>query len=127
MLARSGLNPKDVAAVAISGLYGGSGIPVDKAGEPVRPCMIWMDRRARKETQWVKDNIPFDKIFSITGNYVDSYYGFTKILWMKNNEPDLWKRTRQFMTPKDYVIYKFTDITATGIVRSVMNDAQFAE
>ena len=113
VLARSGLNPKDVAAVAISGLYGGSGIPVDKAGEPVRPCMIWMDRRARNETQWVKDNIPFDKIFSITGNYVDSYYGFTKILWMKNNEPDLWKRTRQFMTPKDYVIYKFTDIAAT--------------
>ena len=110
---RSGLKPGDIAGVAISGLYGGSGIPVDRDKKPLRPCMIWMDRRARNETQWVKDNVPLDKIFGITGNYVDSYYGFTKIMWMRDNEPELWKRTYQFVTPKDYVIYKFTDVLAT--------------
>lgn len=109
----SGLNPSDIAGVAISGLYGGSGIPVDKGKKPIRPCMIWMDRRAREQTQWVKRNIPLDKIFGITGNYVDSYYGFTKIMWMRDNEPDLWKKVYQFVTPKDYVIYKFTDVLST--------------
>ncbi len=113
VLEKSKLSPDKIAAVAISGLYGGSGIPVDKDGTAIRPCMIWMDRRARKETQWVKDNIPLEQIFGITGNYVDSYYGFTKILWMRNNEPDLWKKTWQFVTPKDYVIYKFTGELAT--------------
>ncbi|NLL37821.1 MAG: FGGY-family carbohydrate kinase [Fretibacterium sp.] len=113
VLEQSKCDPKEIAAVAISGLYGGSGIPVDRDGRALRPCMIWMDRRAREETQWVKDNVPLEQIFSITGNYVDSYYGFTKILWMRNNEPDLWKKTWQFVTPKDYVIYKFTGELAT--------------
>ncbi len=109
----SGLKAKDILGVAISGLYGGSGVPIDKDRNPIRPCMIWMDRRARKETQWVKDNVPLDKIFGITGNYVDSYYGFTKMMWMKNNEPDNWKRLYQFSTPKDYIIYKLTGELAT--------------
>ncbi len=112
-LAASGLAPGDIAGVAISGLYGGSGVPVDKDLKPIRPCMIWMDRRARKQTQWVKDNVPLDTIFGITGNYVDSYYGFTKIMWMRDNEPDLWKRVSQFVTPKDYVIQRLTGELAT--------------
>jgi len=59
---------------------------------PIRPCLIWMDRRATDEVQWVKENVDKDKIFEITGNYVDSYYGFTKMMWIKNNEPDNWKK-----------------------------------
>ncbi|GAI63653.1 unnamed protein product, partial [marine sediment metagenome] len=73
----------DIAGIALSGLYGGSGIPVDKDMEPIRPCLIWMDRRATDEVQWVKKNVDKDKIFEITGNYVDSYYGFTKMMWIK--------------------------------------------
>ena len=112
-LACSGLKASDIQAVCISGLYGGSGIPVDKDLQPIRPCMIWMDRRARKQTQWVKDNVPLDTIFGITGNYVDSYYGFTKIMWMRDNESDLWKRVHQFVTPKDFVIQRLTGELAT--------------
>lgn len=109
----SGLQAKDILAVAISGLYSGSGVPVDKDLKPIRPCMIWMDRRARKQTRWVKDNVPLDTIFGITGNYVDSYYGFTKIMWMRDNEPELWKRVHQFVTAKDYVIQRMTGELAT--------------
>ncbi len=111
LLAKSGR--REVEGVAISGLYGGSGIPVDASGTPLRPCMIWMDRRACEQARWVRDNVPMDRLFAVTGNAVDSYYGFTKILWMKENEPDLWKKVRQFVTPKDYVIYKFTGELAT--------------
>ncbi|MDR1520162.1 MAG: FGGY-family carbohydrate kinase [Planctomycetota bacterium] len=109
----SGLPPSAILAVAVSGLYSGSGVPVDKDLQAIRPCMIWMDRRARRETRWVKDNVPLDVIFGVTGNYVDSYYGFTKMMWMRDNEPDLWKKTRQFVTAKDYVIQRFTGELAT--------------
>jgi len=105
---KSGVNKKEIAGIAISGLYGGSGIPVDKNMEPIRPCLIWMDRRAVEETEWVKKNIPKEKIFEITGNYVDSYYGFTKMMWIRNNEPEVWKKIYKFVTPKDYVIYQMT-------------------
>ncbi len=108
-----GLPPSEIQAIAISGLYGGSGVPVDKNIKAIRPCMIWMDRRAREQTQWVKDNVPLETIFGITGNYVDSYYGFTKIMWMRDNEPDLWKKVYQFVTPKDYVIHRLTGELAT--------------
>jgi|UniRef100_A0A7V3YHS4 xylulokinase len=110
---KSKVNPKDIAGLAISGLYGGSGIPVDRDIRPLRPCLIWMDRRARKETQWVKDNVPLEKIFGITGNYVDSYYGFTKMMWIRNNEPEVWEKIYQFVTPKDYVVYCLTGELAT--------------
>ena len=108
VIEKSQINPKNIAGVAISGLYGGSGVPVDKEFNPLRPCLIWMDRRANKETEFVKKNIPKDKIFGITGNYVDSYFGFTKMMWIKNNEPEIWNKTYKFITPKDFVIYKLT-------------------
>ncbi|WP_347561824.1 FGGY family carbohydrate kinase [Clostridium sp. E02] len=51
---KSGVKKEDIKGIAISGLYGGSGIPLDKDKKPVRPCLIWMDRRAQEETEWVK-------------------------------------------------------------------------
>ncbi len=106
--------PKEkIAGVAISGLYGGSGIPVDKDMVPLRPCLIWMDRRATEQTRWVKENIPKDFIFPITGNYVDSYYGFTKIMWVRDNEPEIWNRIYKFVTPKDFAVYELTKELAT--------------
>lgn len=110
---KSKVSPSDIAGLAISGLYGGSGIPVDKEMKPLYPCLIWMDRRAREETQWVKDHVPQEKIFGITGNYVDSYYGFTKMMWIRNHEPEVWNKIYQFVTPKDYVVYHLTGVLAT--------------
>jgi xylulokinase len=108
VIEHSGVKTNEIAGIAISGLYGGSGIAVDKDINPIYPCLIWMDRRAKEQTEWVKNNISKDKIFDITGNYVDSYYGYTKIMWVRDNEPDIWKQTHKFITPKDYVIHKLT-------------------
>ncbi|RLG07748.1 MAG: hypothetical protein DRN59_00595, partial [Thaumarchaeota archaeon] len=42
----SGIDPADIGGVSISGLFSGSGVPVDKEFKPIRPAIIWMDRRA---------------------------------------------------------------------------------
>jgi len=105
---KSGIPSEHIRGIAISGLYGGSGIPLDEDMEPVRPCMIWMDRRAEKETKWVLDTIGEEKLLEVTHNGADPYYGFTKILWMKNHEPENWQKTKLFLPPNDYVIYKLT-------------------
>ncbi|MEF8916984.1 MAG: FGGY family carbohydrate kinase, partial [Candidatus Bipolaricaulota bacterium] len=76
----SDVDSERIAGVAVSGLYGGSGVPVNEEMEPVNPCLIWMDRRATDEVKWVKENVDLDRLFEITGNYVDSYYGYTKML-----------------------------------------------
>jgi len=88
----SHVDPRDVAGLCISGLYGGSGIPCDKEMKPLRPCLIWMDRRAVEEAEWVKKNIGEEELLRITGNTVDPYFGFTKMLWIKFKEPKVWEK-----------------------------------
>lgn len=105
---KAGVAKEKIKGIAVSGLYGGSGIPLDEEMNPVRPCLIWMDRRAEAETNWVLENIGEEKLLEITHNGADPYYGYTKILWMKNNEPENWKKTRLFLPPNNYVIYKLT-------------------
>eukprot|EP01056_Protomagalhaensia_sp_Gyna25_P005465 Protomagalhaensia_sp_Gyna_25__5464@NODE_71_length_5627_cov_26_770401_g53_i0_p1_GENE_NODE_71_length_5627_cov_26_770401_g53_i0NODE_71_length_5627_cov_26_770401_g53_i0_p1_ORF_typecomplete_len563_score136_73FGGY_N/PF00370_21/7_1e66FGGY_C/PF02782_16/6_3e48BcrAD_BadFG/PF01869_20/0_00073BcrAD_BadFG/PF01869_20/4_4e03BcrAD_BadFG/PF01869_20/3_3ROK/PF00480_20/7_8e05ROK/PF00480_20/2_1e03Kelch_2/PF07646_15/4e02Kelch_2/PF07646_15/7_6Kelch_2/PF07646_15/46Kelch_6/PF13964_6/6_7e02Kelch_6/PF13964_6/1_4Kelch_6/PF1 len=100
--------PDSVKAVAISSLYGGSGIPVDSDMTPLHPCLIWMDRRAEKQVQWVKDNVDLQWLGEITGNGCDSYYGFTKILWLRDERPEVWAKTALFLPPNAYVAYRLT-------------------
>lgn len=133
-IAESGVNPQDIRGIAISGLYGGSGIPLDELMNPVRPCMIWMDRRADEEASWVLENIGEEKLHEITHNGADPYYGYTKILWMKNHEPENWEKTRLFLPPNDYVIYKMTgeiaiDYSSAGNIGGIfdMNRREWSE
>lgn len=108
LLESSRIPAHEVAGVCISGLYGGSGIPLDANMKPVRPCLIWMDRRATDEVAWIKENVDLDRLFAITGNWVDSYYGYTKILWIKNKEPEHWRKIAVFLPPNAYINYQLT-------------------
>jgi xylulokinase len=105
---RAAVPPGEVAALCVSSLYGGSGIPVDEAMQPLHPCLIWMDRRAEEEVAWVRASIDQDRLFDITGNGVDSYYGYTKMLWLKRHRPEVWERTRYLLPPNAYVAHALT-------------------
>ena len=123
---KSGVSPADVAGICISGLYGGSGIPLDEQMEPVRPCLIWMDRRATVQQRWVEEHIDPEKLQRITHNGTDPYYGYLKILWIRDNEPDNWRRTRLFLPPNNYVIYRLTgqvaiDYSAAGNIGGIFD------
>lgn len=107
-----GRDARAIAGVCISGLYGGSGIPLDARMKPVRPCLIWMDRRAIEEVEWVRQNVDLDHLFSITGNWVDSYFGYTKLLWIKHKEPEHWQKISIFLPPNSYVNFRLTDNVA---------------
>lgn len=131
---KSGIPAEQIRGIAISGLYGGSGIPLDEKMEPVRPCMIWMDRRAEAETKWVLDHIGEKKLREVTHNGADPYYGYTKMLWMKNHEPENWQKTKLFLPPNDYVIYKLTgeiaiDYSSAGNIGGIfdMNNRTWSE
>lgn len=116
---QSGIETTKICSMCISGLYGGSGIPLDDNMEPLHPCIIWMDRRAEAECDQVRQNIGLDELFSVTANGIDPYFGYTKLLWIKNNLPDIWRRTKLFLAPNQFVIYKLTgeaviDYTSAG-------------
>lgn len=126
VIKKSGIEPKQIKGVGISSLYGGSGIPVNKEMEAIGPCLIWMDRRAKKEVEWVQQNINLDELFEVTGNSVNSYFGFTKILWYKNNQPDVWDNIKYFVPPAPYLVYKLTgslavDYSSAGNIGGVFD------
>ncbi len=115
VLEASNVETKDVAGVCISSLYGGSGIFCDVDVKPLRPCLIWADRRATEESEWVKREIGEEEIFKVTGNVVDPYYGYTKMLWIRSKEPGIWERTKHIRTPNAYCIYKLTGSLSTDL------------
>ena len=125
-ISKSGVNPRDIAGVSISALYGGSGIPVDKDYEPIRPCLIWADRRATDECRWVRETISVEELYRITANVIDPYYGYTKMLWIKNHEPENWAKIHRFETPNAYVIRTLTgvesiDFSSAGNIGGIFN------
>jgi len=103
-----GFQPAAVRAVCISSLYGGSGIPVDEHMQALHPCLIWMDRRAGAEVEWVRSTLDVSRLYAVTGNGIDSYYGFTKMLWLRKHRPEVWSRTRYFVPPNAFVIHALT-------------------
>ena len=116
---QSRIDPGDIAGACISSLYGGSGIPVDREMRPLRPCIIWADRRATKECRWVRDSVGTERIFEVTGNVIDPYYGYTKMLWIRENEPSVWGRIHRLATPNAFAAYLLTgsesvDLSSAG-------------
>lgn len=97
-----------VEAICISALYGGTGVLCDEQMNSIRPAIIWMDRRSEAEGQEISDTIGKERIFQISGNGTDSYFGYTKLLWIKKNEPDNWARIRHILPIHSYIIYKMT-------------------
>ncbi len=128
-VAGSGVAPSDIAAMCVSSLYGGAGIPVDEQMQPLHPCLIWMDRRATAEVAWVNANVEVPRLEAITGNGVDSYYGFTKILWVREHLPDVWAKTRHFLPPNSYINWRLTgelavDHSSAGNIGGVYDAAR---
>ncbi|HUK50561.1 MAG TPA: FGGY family carbohydrate kinase [Terriglobales bacterium] len=110
LAATRGVPVDEISAVCISSLNPGSGIPLDSELTPIYPALIYNDSRAVKEAKDALRIVGQDKLSSVTGNTSDSYFGFTKILWIKNNLPKIWEDTFKFVTPNGYAAYLLTGI-----------------
>ncbi len=99
---------ESVEAICISALYSGSGVLCDKNMQAIRPVIIWMDRRAEEEGKELREQIGINKIFGLSGNGIDSYFGYTKLLWIKKHEKENWERTACILPVHSYIVYKLT-------------------
>ncbi|GAG28461.1 unnamed protein product, partial [marine sediment metagenome] len=110
---------RNLAAVSFSGQMMGC-CPINKNGEPLFNAIIWSDQRAYKEKELLKKIITDEIAYKKTGNVVCANYLAAKIMWLKNNFPDVYKNTYKFLQAKDYIAYiltgeVFTDYSdATG-------------
>ena len=81
---------------------------VDREGEPLAPCIMVSDKRAVKESDFLKGNRFFPEVKRTVGLDADPYLMLPKALWVKNNQPGIFEKTYKFLAPNDYLIAKFT-------------------
>lgn len=107
VLKRSGINPKDIAGVSIS--CTNALVAVDKKGKALRNAIMQLDKRSVPQAEWINENIGSEEVAEITGNSVAA--GATSapiILWIKENEHKIFKRTHKFLWPTGFVVAKLT-------------------
>ena len=93
-----------IAGISFGGQMHGLVI-LDKDDNVLRPAILWNDGRSTEETDYLNNVIGKEKLSKLTANI--AFAGFTapKILWVKNNEPDIFEKIAKIMLPKDYISY----------------------
>jgi len=106
-LTKANLSGDDIVCVGYSGQMHGA-VMLDAEGKVVRPALIWCDVRTEAQCRELNQRIGADRIIQLTCNPVLANFTLTKFLWVRENEPDNWKRVRYVMLPKDYVRFRMT-------------------
>jgi len=83
-------------------------IPVDKSGEPLDNAILWQDKRAIEETQYLVNEFGSDTIYNITGLKIDPYFTLPKLLWLKKNKKDVYHNSSMFLSVQDFIIHYLT-------------------
>ena len=93
-----------IAGISFGGQMHGLVI-LDKDDNVLRPAILWNDGRSTEETDYLNNVIGKEKLSELTANI--AFAGFTapKILWVKNNEPEIFEKISKIMLPKDYISY----------------------
>jgi xylulokinase len=106
-LTTAGIGGTDVAAVGLAGQMHGA-VLLDDADRPLRPAILWNDQRTAAECDEIRRLVGAARLIEVTGN--DALTGFTapKLLWVRNNEPEVWSRIAHIGLPKDFVRHRLT-------------------
>ena len=112
LLADSAIDPAQIAAIGLTGQMHGL-VLLDEDGAVLRPAILWNDQRTGAQCDEIRARVGKVELIRITGN--DALTGFTapKILWVRENEPEIFARARSFVLPKDYLRLRLTGVQAT--------------
>jgi xylulokinase len=114
VLDKSGVPGDQIAGIGLSGQMHGL-VMLDEEGLVLRRCIIWADQRTAAECEEITRRVGYDRLIEETCN--PALPGFTagKILWVQRHEPELFKRCRHILLPKDYLRYRLTGEMATEV------------
>ena len=127
-LRRAQADPKEVVALSVSS-QGETLIALDSAGLPVYPAIIWLDNRAADQAEALARKFALDA-YRVTGTpEIIPTWTACKILWLKQNQPDVFARAAKFLLVQDYLIYRLTgtyvsngSIACTSLLYDILND-----
>jgi xylulokinase len=113
-LAAARVRGEDVSCVGLSGQMHGA-VLLDGDGHVVRPALIWCDIRTEKQGRELMEKIGAQRLIQLTCNPALPNFTLTKLLWVRDNEPSLWRKVRSVLLPKDFVRFCLTGERATDM------------
>ncbi len=107
VLEKSGIDPITIGGVGLTGQMHGL-VLLGQAGNVLRPAILWNDQRTQAQCDEIHHRIGRQKFIQITGNVALTGFTAPKILWVRENEPEIYAKAAHILLPKDYVRYKLT-------------------
>ena len=83
-------------------------VMLDAEGEVLRPALIWCDQRTQPECDWLTAKIGFERLIELTCNPALPNFTLTKLLWVREHQPEIFAQIAHVLCPKDYVRYRLT-------------------
>ncbi|MBK9747909.1 MAG: xylulokinase [Chloroflexi bacterium] len=112
LLTQTGVSKSDIACITFSGQMQGA-VALDKEARPLRKAIIWADTRALAQEKWISERISFEEMYRICGHRLSPSYSLAKILWIRDNQPDIYAATHKFVHAKDAIVARLTGVFAT--------------
>jgi len=107
-LEKSGIDPRDVKGIGVSGQQHGF-VPLDDKGKVIRPVKLWNDTSTYKECEYLIEKLGGeDSVIDLIGNTIPPGFTASKILWLKLNEPKNFRRLKTVLLPHDYLNFYLT-------------------
>ncbi len=105
-------------ATVIEGLavasVGEAGLPLDEKGQWLYPAIVWFDSRTIEQHRWWEREGLGATVFAICGLPLDPIFSINKIMWLKEHEPQIYRRTAHWLCMADYITYKLTGVYSTS-------------
>ncbi len=102
----------EVACIVFSGQMMGC-VPLDQQARPLRKAIIWADQRAVAQERWIGERVPPEEVYGITGHRLSASYSLPKILWLRDNQPDIYRAAYKFVQAKDAVVARLSGVFVT--------------
>ena len=114
VIKESGVDKEEIKGLGISGQMHGL-VMLDENGDVIRPSIIWCDQRTEKECEEITEKVGKERLIEITANPALTGFTASKILWVRNHEPENYAKCKHILLPKDYVRYILTGEFATEV------------
>ena len=117
VIAKEGIAAGEIAGVGLTGQMHGA-VLLDEADQVLRPSLIWCDQRTAAECDWITSKVGASRLIELTSNPALTNFTLTKLLWVRTHEPELWKRFRHLLLPKDYIRLRMTGVHAIDVAEA---------
>jgi len=107
VLEKAGIGGEGIAAVGLTGQMHGL-VLLDGSGNVLRPAILWNDQRTQSQCDEIHRRIGRERFIQITGNVALTGFTAPKILWVQENEPEVYAKAKHVLLPKDFIRLKLT-------------------